>query len=142
MKFATRSPPRRPGIIACSIARLGIGAASAGYMTPIPGDPVTIDSGKVAGTVLESGVHAYLGIPFAAPPVGELRWHAPEPVKPWVGVFTADSVRQSCAGSGQGNAELRGEDCLNLNVWAPASARAGARIPVVVWIHGGGFQGG
>jgi para-nitrobenzyl esterase len=87
-------------------------------------------------------VHAYLGVPFAAPPVGELRWRAPQPVKAWAGVFNADSLRTSCAGPGQGNTEFRGEDCLNLNIWEPATAKVGAKIPVVVWIHGGGFQGG
>ena len=123
-------------------ALLSLGAARAGVMNPIPGDPVTIDTGKVAGTVLESGVHAYLGIPYAAPPVGNLRWHAPQPVKPWGGVFNAETMGKACAGAGQGNNEPRGEDCLNVNVWAPAAARAGARLPVLVWIHGGGFQGG
>ncbi|MBV8730895.1 MAG: carboxylesterase family protein, partial [Acidobacteriia bacterium] len=58
--------------------------------TPVPGDPVTIDSGKVAGKVLASGVKAYLGIPFAAPPVGDLRWREPQPVKAWRGVYNAD----------------------------------------------------
>jgi para-nitrobenzyl esterase len=77
MKSATRSLLFRPATIAFVIALFGISVASAGYMAPIAGDPVTIDSGRVAGTVLESGVHAYLGVPFAAPPVGELRWPTP-----------------------------------------------------------------
>jgi hypothetical protein len=73
----------RYGTLVFAAAALNMGAARAGVMIRIPGDPITIDSGKVAGTLLDSGVHAYLGIPFAAPPVGQLRWHAPAPVKPW-----------------------------------------------------------
>src|SRR5215467_6226894 len=68
------------------------GASHAGVMVPIPGDPVTIDSGKVAGTLPDSGARAYYGIPFAAAPVRELRWHEPAPVKPWRGVYNADSM--------------------------------------------------
>src|ERR1019366_4485533 len=70
--------------------------AIAGVMIPVPGDPVSIDSGKVSGTMLSDGVRAYLGVPFAAPPVRELRWHAPMPVKPWNGTYTADTTRAEC----------------------------------------------
>jgi para-nitrobenzyl esterase len=111
---------------------------------PVPGDPITIDSGKVAGMLLDSGVHAYLGIPFAAPPVGELRWHAPMPVKPWTEVYDASYTRAVCGQrqGGGGNSGNQSEDCLYLNIWLPPSAKAGARLPVMVWIHGGGFAGG
>ncbi len=64
--------------------------------TPVPGDTVSIDSGKVAGKVLESGVKAYFGIPFAAPPVRELRWREPQPAKPWKGVYNADRKMPEC----------------------------------------------
>jgi para-nitrobenzyl esterase len=56
----------------------------------VPSDPLRIDSGLVAGKVLPSGVKAYLGIPYAAPPVRELRWRDPQPVQPWKGVYNAD----------------------------------------------------
>lgn len=123
--------------------------ASPGAMLSIPGDPVTIDSGKVAGTLLDSGARAYYGIPFAAPPVRELRWHEPLPVKPWKGIYNADREMPQCMQPlraatrdryYENNAE--GEDCLYLNLWAPAAASGGARLPVIVWIYGGGFSEG
>src|SRR5579884_1840225 len=64
--------------------------------TRVPGDPVTIESGQVEGKVLPSGVKAYFGIPFAAPPVGDLRWREPQPVKPWKGVYHADRKMPEC----------------------------------------------
>jgi para-nitrobenzyl esterase len=125
------------------------GASHAGVMVPIPGDPVTIDSGKVAGTLLDSGVRAYYGLPFAAPPVRELRWHEPMPVKPWRGVYNADSMMPQCMQPLRAFTRDRyyennatAEDCLYLNLWAPATARRGARLPVVVWIYGGAFSEG
>jgi para-nitrobenzyl esterase len=126
-----------------------ITGAWAGVMTPIPGDPVSIDSGKLAGTMLESGVKAYFGIPFAAPPVRELRWHAPMPPKHWNGIYTADQKRAECVQGLRSSSinhyfgeEDAAEDCLYLNIWEPGDARPGARLPVVVWIYGGGFMGG
>jgi para-nitrobenzyl esterase len=100
--------------------------------------------------VLNSGIHAYFGIPLAAPPVGELRWHEPVPVKPWTGIYDASATKPACAQRGRGagpggasvNAEQYSEDCLYLNVWAPPTTKAGAKLPVVVCIHGGGFTGG
>jgi para-nitrobenzyl esterase len=107
--------------------------------------PVTTDLGKVAGTVLDSGVHAYIGIPFAAPPVGNLRWHEPMPAKSWSGVYDATTPKPACtqrSGNNPANAETYSEDCLYLNVWTPADAKPGAKLPVIVYIYGGGFSGG
>jgi para-nitrobenzyl esterase len=113
--------------------------------TPIPGDPVTIDSGRVEGKMLASGVKAYLGISFAAPPVRELRWREPQPVQPWKGVYHADRKMPECIQPLRPHninhyfgEEPTSEDCLYLNVWAPASARAGSNLPVIVFIYGGG----
>ena len=121
----------------------------AGVMNPIPGDPITIESGKLSGTLLDSGVKAYLGVPFAAPPVRELRWHEPMPVKPWKGIYNADSKITNCYIALRATTlnhyfgEIKSsEDCLYTNIWTPPGAKAGDKLPVVVWIHGGGFQEG
>ncbi len=113
---------------------------------PIPGDPVRIDSGRVAGKLLPSGVKAYFGIPYVAAPVRELRWRDPQPVKPWQGVLNADRFGPECIQvlrrknlNHYVGEEPTSEDCLFLNVWAAPEAHAGAKLPVVVFIHGGGF---
>src|SRR5579863_10085898 len=113
--------------------------------TPIPGDPIVIDSGKLEGKMLSSGVKAWLGIPFASAPVGDLRWREPQPVKPWKGVYHADRKMSECIQvlrphniNHYFGEEPTSEDCLYLNVWAPASAHAGANLPVIVFIYGGG----
>jgi para-nitrobenzyl esterase len=107
------------------------------------------DTGKVAGKTLSSGVHAWLGIPFAQPPLRDLRWHDPVPVKPWTGTYEATTVKLPCAqvpfGSAPGtavNTAQSSEDCLYLYVWTPAEAKPGDKIPVIVYIHGGGFTSG
>jgi para-nitrobenzyl esterase len=114
--------------------------------TPIPGDPLMIDSGRIAGKVLPNGVKAYLGIPFAAAPVRELRWKEPQPVAAWKGVYNADRKMPECIQVLRAHdinhyfgEEATSEDCLYLNVWAPANARAGANLPVIVFLYGGGF---
>jgi len=104
---------------------------------------VKTDAGVVEGTTNPAGVRAFLGVPYAAPPVGALRWQAPQPVAPWTGVKQAATFGARCMqGSIFGDMVFRdqmSEDCLYLNVWAPASA---AKLPVMVWIYGGGFQAG
>lgn len=136
-------------ILCCTALVLAAPAALAGAMIPIPGDPITIETGKLSGTRLDSGVKAYLGVPFAAPPVRELRWAPPQPVKAWKGIWNADTRLTNCYIPLRATTlnhyfgEIRSsEDCLYANVWTPGAARAGDRLPVVVWIHGGGFQEG
>jgi para-nitrobenzyl esterase len=103
-------------------------------------------SGKVQG-VTEGDVTVFKGIPFAAPPVGELRWRPPKPVTPWDGVREAKEFGPTCAQGGWGAAPGTiqagsSEDCLYLNIWKPAAAMQGSKLPVMVWIHGGAFVGG
>ena len=108
------------------------------------GESVTLDSGRLSGVAGDDPtVRVYKGIPYAAPPVGDLRWRAPQPVKPWMGVKAADAFGPHCLGRlfGPPQPIAVSEDCLYLNVWAPAQSR-GASLPVFAWIHGGGFQGG
>ena len=101
-------------------------------------DPVKVTGGQIAG-MRADGMTTYLGVPFAAPPVGPLRWRAPQPVAPWTGVKEARSFAAACAQTAEWIPNPKSEDCLYLNVWAPEKAN---KLPVIVWIHGGGFYGG
>lgn len=116
-----------------------------------PEQPVRVDGGVLAGVRdAATGLSAWLGVPYAAPPVGELRWRAPAPVRAWEGVRRADRLAPQCVQPGRAGdsvyAEFSGvqamsEDCLTLNVWSPAKT-ADEALPVMVWIHGGAFQQG
>jgi para-nitrobenzyl esterase len=104
---------------------------------------VQIESGRLEGA-LADGVLAWKGIPFAAPPVGALRWRAPAAARPWSGVRRATAFGPDCMQVPEKGAPPPSEDCLFLNVWRPASAGAGAGggLPVLVWIHGGAYVSG
>jgi para-nitrobenzyl esterase len=106
--------------------------------------PVRIDSGAVQGVVgRDASVTVYRGIPYAAPPVGKLRFRPPAPVAPWTTLRGATIFGPVCpqpAGPGLGSFTIS-EDCLNLNIWT-AATRPGERRPVFVWIYGGGFLQG
>ena len=100
-------------------------------------------NGKVHGKLINDGkVSAYLGIPYAAPPVGKLRWQAPQPVPGWNSVLDATKYGHRCAQYGATPADSGSEDCLTLNVYAPVRRPHNAKLPVMFWIHGGGYSGG
>jgi para-nitrobenzyl esterase len=97
--------------------------------------------GQTAGAVT-----SFKGVPFAAPPVGELRWRPPAPPAAWSGVREARAYGPACMQMSTPRPGVppmaQSEDCLYLNLWAPASAKPGQKLPVMVWIHGGSFTGG
>jgi para-nitrobenzyl esterase len=115
------------------------------------GQQVAVTGGIVEGTTTEQGVQVFKGIPFAKPPIGDLRWRAPQPVERWEGVRKADAFAPSpeqdrVLGMQLGSPPNFSEDCLYLNVWTPEtpSGESGveARLPVMVWIYGGGYKVG
>lgn len=117
---------------------------------PIHADSLTVKTaqGKVQGKSINNGkVRAFLGLPYAAPPVGALRWKAPEPAATWKGVRDATSYGAHCY-QGRIYSDMvfqdagPSEDCLYLNVFTPAGARGKSKLPVMFWIHGGGYSGG
>jgi para-nitrobenzyl esterase len=110
------------------------------------GPTVTVTGGKIEGRLMSSGSGAvFKGIPFAQPPVGDLRWREPQPVKPWSDVRQAGDYAATCAQSDSGwnkvAAAKGSEDCLYLNVWAPEWPSKSKKA-VMVWVHGGGNTGG
>ena len=104
---------------------------------------VTTDLGLVRG-VERHGAAEFRGIPYAAPPVGDLRWTSPQPAKPWPGVRDAKNFGPACPQAARfGLTEAsNAEDCLTINVSAPLDRKPGEKLPVLVWIHGGAFVGG
>ena len=128
---------------------VGVGAAGCG---PSGLEEVRLDSGPITGALEKSDqgdVWTFKGIPYAAPPVGELRWKPPQPVEPWDEPLACTSFGPACPQPGQSETpylELltvgtADEDCLHLNVWSPAESPE-EHLPVMVWIHGGSFETG
>jgi para-nitrobenzyl esterase len=141
----------RPTRLALSLVLATLAACgSAGDGSPVPGpdaaplaEVITLEEGDVRGVFLDDKVARYTGIPFAAPPIGDLRWTSPAPAAPWTGELDATAFRSGCRQFG-GTTLLAGpedEDCLYVNVWAPRDRSTGPS-PVMVWIYGGAFSQG
>lgn len=141
MKIKTNAIYALRASAALATAWIALTATAAAAAVPAP---VHLDGGWVQG-MREQGMTVYEGIPFAAPPVGPLRWHDPEPPANWPSVLHADRFGPSCIQTPlrmPGMPPMRmSEDCLYLNVWRPATSAHG-RLPVMVWIYGGGFMFG
>jgi para-nitrobenzyl esterase len=132
---------------ACALAVAGL---VLGLTVAAHADSLTVktEQGKVTGKTIDDGkVKAFLGLPYAAPPVGEMRWKAPEPPAKWKGERDATKFGAHCA-QGAVFADMifqdsgMSEDCLFLNVYTPADAKEKSKLPVMFWIHGGGYAGG
>jgi para-nitrobenzyl esterase len=130
----------------CSRAALLLSAASLLTTTAVAQVlTARVNGGTVQGTAA-NGIAVFKGIPFAAPPTGENRWRAPQPVIPWIGSKDAKAFSPACFQDTAfavrlGAPAAVSEDCLYLNVWSPAKTAQG-KLPVMVWIYGGAFVGG
>lgn len=130
----------RTTLICAAAAWAPAGAAVAQTTGPI----VATQAGKVQGAV-DDGIASWKGIPFAAPPIGPLRWRAPQPASAWRGIrpavtYSHDCMQKPFPSDAAPLGTAPAEDCLYLNVWKPVAAKA--KLPVMVWIYGGGFVNG
>ena len=139
---------RRPLLLLCALA---LSVCASAQQNPV----LSVEGGQIQGVRLEDapGVTVYRGIPYAAPPIGENRWRAPQPVVPWAGVRVCDQFGHPPFQAahypggyttewGYGDEAPYSEDCLYLNVWTKAPGETGRKLPVAVWVFGGGLREG
>ncbi|PXX63852.1 carboxylesterase type B [Nocardia tenerifensis] len=130
-----------PLLLTLACATLAAGCTSPPNPPADRSDVVSLDTGAVRGRVDPAGYREYAGIPYAAAPVGALRWHAPTAAASWDGVREATTPGAMCPqGASLAAPQAMTEDCLNLNVWTPAGSHTD--LPVLVWIHGGSLISG
>src|SRR5580658_4966474 len=133
--------------VVCAFAVAGL---ISGNLLRVHADSLTVktEQGKATGKTINDGkVKAFLGLPYAAPPVGDLRWKAPEPPAKWKGERDATKFGAHCAQNHVYEDMIfedagPSEDCLFLNVYAPSDSSDKSKLPVMFWIHGGGYSGG
>ena len=142
------NPMKRVLILACALA------LAACAQKPVDSPVLTVEGGQIQGVAADlPGVTVYRGIPYAAPPLGELRWKEPQPVVPWEGVRTCDTFGHPPFQAahypggyttewGYGAEAPYSEDCLYLNVWTKAPGQTDKKLPVCVWVFGGGLREG
>ena len=135
-------------LIALAAAAASMLAVSTVAPAPAAADPrppepgvVRIDSGWLRGSVADDHV-TYTGIPYAAPPVGERRWQPPARPRPWHGIRDATTPSPFCPQGNSFTGIVGQEDCLYLDVTVPTNVERGERLPVLVWLYGGGFGSG
>lgn len=127
----------RLAAIAIALACLFGITAAPGHAEPTT-PPIKVSGGEIVGSD-DGAVRTWLGVPYAAPPVGDLRWRPPAPVIPWSGIKQTRSFSAACAQTATWVTNPKSEDCLYLNIWAPEQ---GKKLPVIVWIHGGAMDSG
>jgi para-nitrobenzyl esterase len=146
--MTTRRSFRGSHRLSLTVATVIMMVATAPHAIAEDAAPVVVaEAGKLEGK-REGTVDAFLGVPFAAPPIGLLRWRAPQPAQPWQGLRQAKQYGPDCMqwplDAPPSAAYIRpiSEDCLTLNVWRPAGAKPKGKLPVMVWIYGGAFAMG
>ncbi len=135
---------RKTALLAMSLGAAIAATPLLAQVTVTPIAPTQTQGGLVAGKVLDSGVRAWFGVPFAKPPINNLRWQPPQPIS-WKGLWTADRKMPECMQvlrphnmNHYFGEEATSEDCLYLNIWAPPGSKASDKLPVIVFIYGGG----